>query len=311
VNIDKLSSLFGERLQRDILLERYTSARIGGPADYLVEVLSADELAQAARLLWSERIPWLLLGGGSNVLVIDAGVRAVVLINHARQVRFAEEAQPPSVWAESGANFGLVARQAAARGLAGLEWAAGIPGTIGGAVVGNAGAHGGDMVSNLLVADILQHIPAKAQEPVLRQEWQVERLEYAYRTSRLKKQMGETVVLAAALRLERSTVEVVQDKLNTLVDYRHRTQPPGASMGSMFKNPTGDHAGRLIEAAGLKGLQKGDAQISDLHANFFVNRGRASAADVYDLIRTAHRAVLEKFGVSLELEIELIGEWSR
>src|SRR5574341_616464 len=128
----------------DIPLDRFTSARAGGPADALLEVSSADELALAATTLWSEDLPWMILGGGSNVLVSDAGVRGVVLLNRARQVAFRETSEPPTVWAESGSNFGLVSRQAAIRGLAGLEWAAGIPGTVGGAVVGDAGAHGGD-----------------------------------------------------------------------------------------------------------------------------------------------------------------------
>lgn len=305
----RLQALFGQRLQLDVPLDRFTSARVGGPADALLEVNSADELALAAATLWSEDLPWMVLGGGSNVLVSDAGVRGVVLLNRARQVDFQEASEPPTVWAESGANFGLVARQAATRGLAGLEWAAGIPGTLGGAVVGNAGAHGGDMAGSLVVANILQHNP-KAQEGMpIRQDWPVERLEYAYRTSLLKRQPGQTVVLAARLRLERSTPEKVQARIDEFVAYRHQTQPPGASMGSMFKNPAGDYAGRLIEAAGLKGARVGDAQISTFHANFFINHGQATAGDILTLIEMARQGVAEKFGVRLELEIELVGEW--
>ncbi len=132
---------------------------------------------------------------------------------------------------------------------------------------------------------------------------------YAYRSSRLKKEPGRAVVLGALLKLERSTPEQVQAKLDEYVAYRKRTQPPGASLGSMFKNPPGDYAGRLIEAAGLKGARSGDAQISPVHANFFINLGRATAADLHDLIRLAQATVAEKFGVVLELEIELLGEW--
>ncbi len=137
------------------LLGRYTAARVGGVADALLEVVSSEELLQACRLLWQQDFPFVILGGGSNVLVSDAGLRGVVLINRARDIAFNETAQPPTIWVESGANFGGLARQAAARGLSGLEWAAGIPGTVGGAVVGNAGAHGSDMAGNLLVAEIL------------------------------------------------------------------------------------------------------------------------------------------------------------
>jgi UDP-N-acetylmuramate dehydrogenase len=172
-------------------------------------------------------------------------VRQVVILNHARAVRFGEDRQPPRVWAESGANFGLVARQAAQRGFAGLEWAAGIPGTVGGAVAGNAGAHGGDTAGSLLVAEILHY---EGQRSV-RKIWTTEQFEYAYRTSILKRYPGRAVVLDAGLRLERSTPEAVGAKLDELVAFRRRTQPPGASMGSMFKirraiSPTPDRDGR-------------------------------------------------------------------
>jgi UDP-N-acetylmuramate dehydrogenase len=205
------------------------------------------------------------------------------------------------VWAEAGVNFGALARHAAQRGLAGLEWAAGIPGTVGGAVVGNAGAHGSDMAGCLVVAEILHR---QGQE-----HWPVERFAYGYRSSIIKRGAEEAIVLNATLRLERSTPQAVQERMDTYVAHRRRTQPPGASMGSMFKNPPGDYAGRLIEAAGLKGARIGEAEISRLHANFFVNLGQAKAADISQLIRLARREVAEKFGVELELEIEMVGDW--
>ena len=225
----KLGSL---KLQKDIPLARYTAARVGGPADWLVEVGSAGELASVVSRLWQLDAPFIVLGGGSNVLVSDAGVREVVVINRARQVRFDEQAGSPAVWAESGANLGLVARQAAQRGLSGLEWAAGIPGTVGGAVFGNAGAHGGDMAGSLILAEILQH-SEQFREPDTNsgEPWQVERLAYAYRSSLLKRRPGKAVVLSALLRLEHSTPATVQARLDELVAYRRRTQPPGASMG--------------------------------------------------------------------------------
>jgi UDP-N-acetylmuramate dehydrogenase len=178
-------------------------------------------------------------------------------------------------------------------------------------VVGNAGAHGGDIAGNLKSAEILQHTG--------RETWLVERMEFSYRSSILKRvgqdlhqgsrQPGH-VVLSALLKLEHSTRDVVQARIDKLVAYRRQTQPPGASMGSMFKNPPGDYAGRLIEAAGLKGARMGEAQISDLHANFFVNRGMATAADIFRLLRLAQATVLEKFGIQLEPEIELVGDWA-
>ena len=309
VDLNLLRQTFGARLQEQAPLARHTAARLGGAAEALLEVESAQELADAVLLAWQHAWPYLILGGGSNVLVSDAGVRGLVIINRARQVRFDQQAEPPTVWAESGANFGLLARQAAQLGLAGLEWAAGIPGTLGGAVVGNAGAHGSDMSDNLLLAEILhQHATAQQVEPE-RQEWPVQKMEYAYRSSLIKRQPGRSIVLAALLRLERSTSAQVQARIDEFVAYRKRTQPPGASLGSMFKNPPGDYAGRLIEAAGLKGARLGDAQISPLHANFFINSGNASASDIRDLILLAQETVMRKFGVELELEIELVGEW--
>jgi UDP-N-acetylmuramate dehydrogenase len=303
----QLSDIFGDRLKKDVLLAGYTAARIGGPADSLLVAGSSDELADFASQLWEIQAPFLVLGGGSNVLVSDEGVRGVVILNRAREVRFDQEDSPPTVWAESGANFGATARQATSRGLAGLEWATGIPGTVGGAVIGNAGAHGGDVAGNLRMAKIL-HRDGR------RERWPVERLGYAYRSSVLKRTPFDTVecraiVLEASFYLKRSTPEDVQQKVEAYTRQRQRSQPPGASMGSMFKNPLGDYAGRLIDAAGLKGTRVGGAEISTLHANFFINRGEASAANVFELIELARETVARQFNVNLELEIELIGEW--
>ena len=307
VDLDLLRAAFGERLQEGVPLARYTAARLGGAADALLEAGDAQNLAALIEFCWRQAIPFALLGGGSNVLVSDAGVRGLVILNHARQVVFEEQDQVPLVWAELGANFGLVARQAAQRGLAGLEWAAGIPGTLGGAIYGNAGAHGKEMNANLRVAEILHH--DRSTGSIVRETWPVEKFEYAYRSSILKREPGEIVVLAAVLHLERSTAQAVQEKVDEYVAYRKRTQPPGASLGSIFKNPPGDYAGRLIEAAGLKGTRIGGAEISPVHANFFINREQARAADIYALIEMARGQVAKKFGVTLELEIELMGEW--
>ncbi|HEY5574727.1 MAG TPA: UDP-N-acetylmuramate dehydrogenase [Anaerolineales bacterium] len=313
-----LRHTFGKRLQENVPLARLTSARVGGKADLFITAESADDLANIVDHLWNSNTPFLIMGGGSNMLVGDAGVRAVVVFNRARKVRFDVAGVPASVWAESGANFGLIARQAAKRGLSGLEWAAGIPGTVGGAVVGNAGAHKGELSGNLLVAEILHQEKSDALRATQsgereaghrREYWSVERFGYRYRTSILKKIPGRHVVLSASLRLEHSSPEKVKAKIEEFVSYRRHTQPPGASMGSMFKNPAGDYAGRLIEAAGLKGKKIGRAEISPLHANFFINHGGATAEDIWKLIQLTRDAVEKKFGIVLELEIEPVGEW--
>ncbi len=306
----KLSELSIPHLQWSVSLAYYTSMRVGGPADALVVAETADELAKITTELWKTDLPFMILGGGSNVLVSDAGVHGVVVINRTRpgerfRITEAESPQAVSIWAEAGVNLSALARQAAARGLSGLEWASGIPGTVGGAVVGNAGAHGGDMAGSLSVAEILHQREG-------RQLWPVERLEYRYRGSALKGMHSpqlQVAVLSATFRLVHSTPEAVQEKLNAIAEKRRQSQPPGASMGSMFRNPPGDYAGRLIEAAGLKGAHVGGAEISSQHANFFINKGNATAADIYTLVGMARKAVADKFGVRLELEIELIGDY--
>jgi UDP-N-acetylmuramate dehydrogenase len=299
----QLREAFGVRLQQDVPLAPYTSARIGGAADFLLVVRSSVELAATTKVLWEIGVPFRMLGAGSNVLVADAGVRDVVLLNQARQVRFSEYETEPGVWAESGAGLGVLARRAVERGWSGLEWAVTVPGTLGGAVVGNAGAHGSDMASCLLMAEILQR-NGQAES------WPVERLEYTYRDSWPKRHPGQAVVLSATVRLSLSTPEETRARAAEFVAQRQASQPPGASMGSMFKNPPGDFAGRLIEAAGLKGTRIGNAEISPIHANFFINHGKASAKDVKGLIDLARNAVEARFGVRLEMEIELIGEWN-
>lgn len=295
-----LRAVFGDRLQENVPLAPYTSARIGGSADFLLTVKSADELAATISHLWEMQQPFIMLGGGSNVLVSDRGVRDVVVLNRAKAVRF-DTGEHPKVWCESGVVFSNLANRCASLGLAGLEWAATVPGTIGGAVYGNAGAFGGDMSGNLIFADLLTEHG--------REQWPMEKMEYGYRTSALKRGAVKGVVLAAELSLKNATIEAVSVKIAQFSERRKATQPPGASMGSMFKNPPGDFAGRLIEAAELKGTRIGNAEISPVHGNFFINHGETKANDVRRLIQLTQRTVEEKFGVKLELEVEMIGDW--
>ena len=298
--IDVLRLRFGAVVQENVSLAPYTSARIGGPADVFVTVASADELADAMKVIWDYGMPFYILGSGSNLLVSDKGVRGVVVLDRAKEVRF-ENSDQPTVWCEAGVVFSNLANRCASKGLSGLEWAATVPGTVGGAVYGNAGAFGGDISNNLIWVDVLKKSG--------REKLSVEQMEYGYRTSVLKRGEIKAIVLSAMLRLKNSSKEEVSAKINEFSEHRKATQPPGASMGSMFKNPAGDHAGRLIEAAGLKGTRIGNAEISTRHGNFFLNHGDTKAEDVHALIQLAQKTVSKKFGVDLELEVELAGEW--
>ncbi len=298
--VDVLLTKFGDKVKENVALAPYTSARIGGPADYLITAASSDELAEIMSLIWQQHLPYFILGGGSNILVSDKGVRGITVLNRAKAVRF-ENGSQPKVWVESGVVFSNLANRCALKGLSGLEWAATVPGTVGGAVYGNAGAFEGDMTGNLNWAEILTESS--------RARWTVERMEYGYRTSMLKRVDRKAIVLSAELGLKNATKEEVSAKIKQFSEHRKTTQPPGASMGSMFKNPPGDYAGRLIEAAGLKGTRIGNAEISIVHGNFFVNHGKTKASDIRALIELAQRTVQGKFGMTLELEIELVGEW--
>lgn len=281
-------------------LQRYTAARLGGAADALVVVTSALDLDAAARVCWSEGLPMRILGGGANVLISDQGYRGAILINDAKTVTLEDEGR---VIAESGAGLISLTRRCIERGLGGLEWAINVPGTVGGAVVNNAGAHGGDTAGLLWWAEI-------SEPNQLPQHWTADQMGYRYRESALKHRSTPFAVLRAAFHLnpgcDPNTLNAHAEEFSA---HRKRTQPPGASLGSMFKNPPGDYAGRLIEAAGLKGTRIGGVVISPLHANFFVNTGGGTASDYYQLIRLAQRTVEAQFGIRLELEVELIGAW--
>ena len=298
--VDALTARFSDKVRVKIPLAPYTSARIGGPADVLITANSADELSEIVSMLWNAKTGFFILGGGSNVLISDKGVRGITVLNRAKAVRFDNNNQP-TVWAESGVILTNLANRCASKGLSGLEWAATVPGTIGGAVYGNTGAFGGEMAGNLVWVEMLT---ASGRE-----KWPVHKMGYGYRTSILKRREINAIVLSCELTLKNATKEEVPVKIERFSKQRKTTQPPGASMGSMFKNPAGDFAGRLIEAAGLKGTRIGKAEISPLHGNFFINHGKTQASDIRALIELARRTVKEKFGVELELEIELVGEW--
>lgn len=301
----KLSSPLRERLLRDEPLARYTAARLGGLADWLyVAKDSIDELVEVIKAAWAEGLPVRVLGSGANVLVSDKGVRGLVVINDVSEVAFGDWHDGRNVSAVAGTSLTVLAHKCQSRGLSGFEWAISVPGTVGGAVVNNAGAHGGDMSS--IVRDVVLLDADRGPQLLTTED-----LKYEYRNSSLKASLEHRfLVLLATFALKPDNPDDIQARMNEFVAYRKRTQPPGASLGSIFKNPPGDYAGRLIEAVGLKGCQIGGVQVSSLHANFFINLGNANASDYYALIEHVREVTYREKGVRLELEIELLGEWS-
>ncbi len=286
-------------------LAKYTAARLGGAADWLYIARDSNEqLAEVVSAAWAEGIPVRVLGGGANVLVSDAGVRGLVVINRVGKVAFNQSAADAvSVTVSAGMSLTILARKCAAQGVSGFEWAVSVPGTVGGAVVNNAGAHGGDMASCLRSIALVD-----AQSGI--QMLTNAQLGYDYRTSALKARADRRfLVTMATLNLTRGTPAAINEKMDGFIAHRKRTQPSGASLGSIFKNPPGDFAGRLIETCGLKGAKIGAAQVSPVHANFFINTGGiATATDYYRLICLVRDHVHEKTGVLLETEVELVGE---
>lgn len=305
------------RLRRDVVLAPYTSMKVGGPADYFATVTTLDQMIAVVRWAQAVRLPYFILGGGSNMLVSDAGIRGLVIHNRCRQVRLehspgGENAQEsrPHLFAESGAAMAGVARHSIRDGLTGLEWAVSVPGTLGGAVVGNAGAHGGEIKDSLEFAQLLD-----GQGELV--EFHLDDFAYAYRDSRIKRlkplRAGFLpVVLSATFRLDHGDPAELHARAEGYLAHRRRTQPVEASMGSTFVNPPGDYAGRLIEQAGLKGSRVGGVEVSSLHANFIVNSGgvgAATAADVMGLMALIQATVHDRFGIALEPEAQLVGEW--
>jgi UDP-N-acetylmuramate dehydrogenase len=293
-----------QRSRRNEPLNRHTTSRIGGPAELLIVTQTTDELVEVCQRADEIQIPFRVIGGGANILVSDVGVRGLVIINRAKEIKFTARGVQARVEVDSGANLITLARDCIERGYAGMEWGIGVPGTVGGAIVGNAGAHGADIGGNLYMAKLLK----RGAGP---EYWTNRQLQFAYRKSALKQYAAHErpIVLNAIFDLKMDYRANLERRASEFNSKRKASQPPGASIGSMFKNPPNDFAGRLIEAAGLKGRMIGGAMISDKHANFFVNMGDATANDVKALIDLAHDAVLREFGIDLALEVELVGEW--
>jgi UDP-N-acetylmuramate dehydrogenase len=306
---DALQKKLGDRLQRDASLARYTAARLGGPAEWLyIARDTIDELVEVVLAAWAHDVPIQIIGGGANVLVSDEGVRGLTIINHVSEVKFGDWVVGCNVSATSGTSLPVLVQKCQLQGLSGLEWAASVPGTIGGAIVNNAGAHGSDIAACLADVVILETSGPKL--------YGSEELEYDYRHSILKsRQDRRFLVLLATFNLKPDKPEAIKERMAANLAFRRRTQPPGASLGSIFKNPPGDYAGRLIDAAGLKEYRIGGVMVSPVHANFFINDTKstvaASALDYYALIQHVQETVFADSGVKLAMEIQLVGEWGQ
>lgn len=297
------------RLLRDEPVARYTSFRVGGPADYLARPANLDELRAALAWAAEAGLPVRIIGGGSNLLVADAGVRglAIVYHNERQEIVAAEDGDAVRVTAPAQVGLSKLGRYCCERGWAGLDWAVGLPGTVGGAVANNAGAHGTEMIDNLEAVTVLTPGGALATHEAA---W----LEARYRHTIIRsadpaERRPGTAVVAATLRLRRGDHDALLALADEHAVWRKVHQPRKPCAGSIFKNPPGTYAGLVIEEVGLKGYRVGGAQISPQHANFIVNVGGATGADVLALIREAQRVVREARGIALETEVEFVGEW--
>ena len=297
----ELKKISGLKVKIGELLARYTSMKVGGPADYFVEVENEAALAELLRLLNRHQESFWVLGNGSNVLISDQGVRGTIirLGGEFKKIRWGE-ADTATVTAGAAVSIGQLARDAARRGYAGLEFAEGIPGSVGGALYMNAGAYGSEFEQT---ADQVELMTARGEPLCLvRAE-----MRFSYRDSHLP--FG-AVVMRVRMRLRYDEPGQVSARLRELARKRKASQPSGSpNSGSMFRNPPGDYAGRLIDAAGLKGTRAGACQISERHGNFIVNHGGAKAIDVRKLMELAKREVQKKFGVELVPEVKLLGDW--
>src|SRR5579859_98407 len=315
---------FDTRVRESEPLSRHGTFGVGGPADAWVPLESEDDVLVLVRLARAHDWPLMIVGNGTNVLYADAGARGIVarMVLNTWRLETVDDDHTLLI-AGAGVSLPKLVNELAKEALAGLEWGAGVPGTVGGAVVSNAGAGDACVADTLKSARVL----FSDGEPVIR-ELSAAELGLSYRHSRFRAARRvifaddglpiaaprariepPEMIVGASFLLRRDDLAAVQGRVRGHLDYQKRTQPVEKSAGSVFKNPPGDYSGRLIEAAGLRGTRHGNAQISPKHANFIVNNGGATAADVVALIALARRTVRERFGVELELEVEPRGDW--
>jgi UDP-N-acetylmuramate dehydrogenase len=298
VDVRGLAQILGPGIMLNTRLATYAGVGVGGPADVLYLARSRDELLAFVTQAHALGIRWRVYGGLTNVLVPDSGLRGLVILNYMRGYTFTEDYK---FTAESGVNVVKVAREAVQKGFGGLTWAVGLPGTIGGAIVNNAGAFGGAISKRLTHTEV--YIPGDGVH-IVDNSW----FEFNYRYSKLKARTSQALVIESHFQLKQRDKDILIDKAEEYTQRRRNTQPAGKTLGSTFKNPEGDYAGRLIEAAGLKGTRSGGFMISEKHANFFINTGEGKAADYRALVQLAQDEVNRQFGIQLEPEIEILAE---
>ncbi|WP_418750562.1 UDP-N-acetylmuramate dehydrogenase [Frisingicoccus sp.] len=301
---ENLSEIIGEgQILENEPMKNHTTFRIGGPADVLVCPETEDGFIRGLGWCRRQKIPVYIIGNGSNLLVGDKGFRGVVfkICRNLDKTDIIEEDSVVRVHAGAGAMLAKLAKDVSAEGCGGFEFATGIPGTLGGAVAMNAGAYGGEM------KDILKSVRAVDMEGNIR-EFSLEELKLGYRTSRIQKE--DWIVLSAEMVFEKGDAGAIMARVDELSRQRREKQPlEYPSAGSTFKRPEGYFAGKLIQDAGLKGYRVGDAMVSEKHSGFVINAGAATADDVRRLMADVDGRVYEKFGVHLEPEVRLIGEF--
>ena len=294
---DTLEKLLGDRVRFDVPLARLTSLRVGGAVEAVATPTDRGEVLALLQICNGLALPQRVLGSGFNVLAPDAGLPGIVI----RLTRFRGlQRDPGGLRAEAGVSHSQMTRQCCEQGLSGLEFAAGIPGNVGGWLAMNAGIPEREM------KDVVREVEVAAPDGRCVRNVQAGELDFGYRA--LRGLEPGSVLLSALFEVVTATAEAVRTAVDHLLAARARSQPLDVpSCGSVFKNPAGDHAGRMIEAAGMKGYRIGGAQISPIHANFIANTGGATSADVLALIREARQRVLEQTGTRLETEVHILG----
>lgn len=302
--MENLYSLFQEFMDADRILleepmEKHTTFRIGGPADYVLQPASAEEVRKAVDVCRRHRIPWFIMGNGSNLLVSDQGYRGAVIQLYRNMSQ--ADVDGCRIKAQAGTSLAGLSKKAMEASLTGLEFAGGIPGTLGGAVTMNAGAYGGEM------KDVLESVTAlESSGQVI--SLRADQLEMGYRDSVVKRR--QCIVLEAVMRLRPGDKEAIRESMQDLAQKRISKQPlEYPSAGSAFKRPKGHFAGKLIMDAGLKGCRVGDAQVAEKHCGFVINRGHATAADVAALMKHVQDEVMRQFQVKLEPEVKFLGDF--